>query len=581
MTMPVLTISSPDVRELRPTLVLQLRDAFLDSNDLQGEVTVTVGKHSPTFQKKGEATFVFANLPNGSYSATICSIADEPYYLPVSIPIILPFPSSTDSAWPQPWAGYPNVTLADPTLTLDDPGQAPAYLAQRDLTGLLPTTKYPFPPGTTLVRGLVTLAGAPVSGAFVSMALLAATGAFPVTVVNPDGTVSATKILTVVNTPVVDSLLPSVVIAGGPTFNLTVQGTGFVSGATVRLAGVALTTTYLSSAALTAEVPRAAIVNAGQFAVSVSNPDGTVSNQQMLSVSAAPAITAFSPSSVAVGSAGFTLSVQGSGFAANATIQLQGVSIKTKVLSSTQVTANISAAQIAFSAQLSLTVVNPGPPQQVSNVLALSIVNTPVIASLQPATVIAGSPDFTLVVLGTGYAAASVVKLGGVALATQFDSSSQLSATVTAAEIAAAGNLNTTVSNPTGTTSAASVLAVVAGPSIASIDPTSVTTGSVAFTLVVKGTGFTSGSLVELNGTELATSYVSSTELHAHVPRSGYTTGADGTYVLYFDSGEFDAIPGSGLTVTLVVTRPGAANQTTQDVSVLRGATVSSDIDIT
>jgi hypothetical protein len=579
--MSVLTMTLPDVREFRPTLVLQLRDAFSDSHVLQGQVTITVGKNSPLFQKQSEATFVFANLPNGNYTAKVSSTADQPYYLPVSIPITLPFPAPTDSPWPEPWPGYPNAALADPSLTLDDPGQSAAYLAQRELTGLQPSTSYPFPSGTTLVRGRITVASAPVSGALVSLALLAETGAFPVVVVNPDGTASAAKNLTVVNTPVVDALLPAVVIAAGPTFTLTVKGTGFVAGATVRLAGVALPTTFLSGAALSADVPHPAVLNAGQFAVVVANPDGTVSNQQMLTVTAAPVLAAIAPSSVSAGSAAFTLVVQGSGFAANATIQLQGVSIKTKFVSSTELTADISAAQIALPAQLNVTVANPGPPQQISSALPLSIVSAPVIASLQPSTVVARGPAFTLLVLGTGYVADSVVKLGGVGLNTEYGDSTELVAAVMAAEIAVAGNLVITVSNPNGSSSVASVLAVVAGPTIASIDPTSVTTGSAALTLVVKGAGFLSGSIVELDGTELATSFVSSTELHAHVPRSGYTTGIDGTYVLYFDEDEFDAIAGRSQTVTLVVTRPGSPAQTKQGVTVIRGATVSCDIDIT
>jgi hypothetical protein len=86
-------------------------------------------------------------------------------------------------------------------------GKPVVYLAQRKLTGLQPTTSYPFPSGTTPVRGLISIAGAPVSGAFVSLALLAKTGAYPIIVVNPDRTTSAAKNLTIVNTPVVAALL--------------------------------------------------------------------------------------------------------------------------------------------------------------------------------------------------------------------------------------------------------------------------------------------------------------------------------------------------------------------------------------
>lgn len=579
--MPSSNMTSPDVRGFRPSLVLQLRDGFTDSNVLQGDVNVTIGKNSPLFQKDSEATFVFANLPNGSYTAKVTSTPDQPYYLPVAIPITLPLSVPSDTSWPQPWTGYPNVTLADAALMLDDPAQSAAYLAQRELASLRPTTCYPFPSGTTLVRGQVTAAGAPVSGAFVTLALLAQPGQFPVTVVNPDGTVSAAKTLSVVTSPVIESLSPAVVIAGSPAFLLTVQGTGFVSGATIRLAGVALATTFLGSAALSAEVPRAAVANAGQFSVIVANPDGTLSNQQNLTVAAAPAVNSINPPSLSAGSAAFTLTVQGSGFAPNVAVQIQGAAVKTRFIKSTELSADVSAAQIAFAAQLSVVVANPGPPQQVSNPQTLSVVNAPVISVREPSTVISGSADFTLTVLGTGYVAGSTVKLNGVALPTTYGSSAELTAAVTAAQVAAAGVLNITVTNPNGTSSAAQTLAVAVGPSITSIDPTSVTAGSTAFTLVVLGSGFISGSVVELNGMQLATTFVSDTELDAHVPRSGYTTGADGTFVLFFDQQEFDAITGRSQTVTLIVTQQGNPKQTLQDVTVLRGATVSVDIDIT
>jgi hypothetical protein len=579
--MPSFNMTSPDVLEFRPSLVLELRDGFTDSNVLQGNVDVTIGKNSPLFRKDPEATFVFANLPNGSYTLKVTSTPDQPYYLPAAIPITVPLPVLSDTTWPQPWTGYPNVTLADPALTLDDPAQSAAYLAQRELASLQPTTSYPFPSGTTLVRGQVTAAGAPVSGAFVTLALLAQPGQFPVTVVNPDGAVSASKTLSVVTTPVIESLSPAVVIAGSPAFLLTVEGTGFVSGATIRFAGVALATTFLGGAVLSAEIPGAAIANAGQFSVTVTNPDGTLSNQQNLVVAAAPAVNSINPPSVSAGSAAFSLAVQGSGFAAKAAVRIQGAAVKTKFINSTELSASVSAAQIAVAAQLSVVVATPGPPQQLSNPHTLSVVSAPVISACEPSTVIAGSADFTLVVLGTGYVAGSIVKLNGVALPTTYGSSTELSATVAAAQVAAAGVLNIAVTNPNGTTSAAQTLTVAVGPSITSIDPVSVTAGSTAFTLVVHGTGFISGSVVELNGTQLATTFVSDSQLDAHVPRSGYTTGADGTFVLFFDQAEFDAITGRSQTVTLIVTQQGNPKQTLEDVTVLRGATVSVDIDIT
>jgi hypothetical protein len=57
-------------------------------------------------------------------------------------------------------------------------------------------------------------------------------------------------------------------------------------------------------------------------------------------------------------------------------------------------------------------------------------------------------------------------------------------------------------------------------PTITSVSPTQVYSGDAAFTLQVNGIGFTKTSSVEVNGTPLSTTYVSSSSLSAQVPAS-------------------------------------------------------------
>ena len=54
--------------------------------------------------------------------------------------------------------------------------------------------------------------------------------------------------------------------------------------------------------------------------------------------------------------------------------------------------------------------------------------------------------------------------------------------------------------------------------------PDAVAPGGSSFTLTVNGTGFVSGSVVQWNGTVLATSFVKSTQLTATVPSSDIAT---------------------------------------------------------
>ena len=67
-------------------------------------------------------------------------------------------------------------------------------------------------------------------------------------------------------------LIPEAMAPGGPGFTLTVNGSGFVSGATVNLSGTALSTTFLNSRQLTALVPASAVATAGTATITVVNP---------------------------------------------------------------------------------------------------------------------------------------------------------------------------------------------------------------------------------------------------------------------------------------------------------------------
>ena len=67
-------------------------------------------------------------------------------------------------------------------------------------------------------------------------------------------------------------LLPDATSPGGATLTLTVNGTGFVSGATVNWNGTALATTFVSSSVLTATVPATDIAAAHTASVTVTNP---------------------------------------------------------------------------------------------------------------------------------------------------------------------------------------------------------------------------------------------------------------------------------------------------------------------
>jgi hypothetical protein len=78
----------------------------------------------------------------------------------------------------------------------------------------------------------------------------------------------ATNALPLINAP----LVPAQKTPGSAAFTLTVNGTGFVSGATVNWNGNARTTTFVSSSQVTATINAADVATAGSVLVTVSNP---------------------------------------------------------------------------------------------------------------------------------------------------------------------------------------------------------------------------------------------------------------------------------------------------------------------
>lgn len=79
-----------------------------------------------------------------------------------------------------------------------------------------------------------------------------------------------------------DPLVPGAAVPGGKSFTLTVNGTGFASGASVLWNGSALLTVENSQSKLTATVPAADIATAGTAYVSVTNPKASQSSNMVL-----------------------------------------------------------------------------------------------------------------------------------------------------------------------------------------------------------------------------------------------------------------------------------------------------------
>jgi len=417
--------------------------------------------------------------------------------------------------------------------------------------------------GTNFVNGSVVQVNGSsrttsfVSGTQLSAAIpasdIASAGTLSITVVNPapGGGASAALSLVVNNPPPsLTSISPSTAFAGGPAFTLTVNGTNFVNGSVVQVNGSSRTTTFVSSTQLTAAIPASDIASAGTLSITVVNPDGGASAALSLVVNnPVPTLTSISPSTTFAGGAAFTLTVNGTNFINGSVVQVNGSSRTTTFVSSTQLSAAIPASDIASAGTRSITVVNPGGA---SGSLTLTVNNpVPSLTSISPSATTVGGPAFTLTVNGTNFVNGSVVQVNGSSRNTTFVSGTQLSATIPASDIASAGTLSITVVNPApgGGTSAHLTFTVNNPvPSVSSVSPNPVVSVLSGYTLTISGSGFVSGSVVQIDGAQYPTTFVSSTQLKAQVANSGLLSlGGHAVTV-------FNPAPGGGTSNSVTVT---------------------------
>ncbi len=347
--------------------------------------------------------------------------------------------------------------------------------------------------------------------ASVSAGLIASQGTANVTVQNSGGVTSNALTFTInpSGTLSLSSLSPNSAIAGGAAFALTVNGSNFVSGATVMWNGSALSTTFIGGSQLTASVSATLIASQGTASVTVQNPGGATSNALTFTISGPLSVSSLSPNSATAGGAAFTLTVNGSSFVSGATVMWNGSAVSTTFVVGNQLTALVSAGLIASQGTASVTVQNPGGAT--SNALTFTINSNQSgaasLSSLSPNSATAGGAAFTLTVNGSGFLSGATVQWNGSALSASFIGGSQLTASVSAALIASQGTASVTVQNPGGATSNALAFTINSNQSVesslSSLRPSSVAAGAPAFTLTVNGSGFLSGATLLWNGSPL------------------------------------------------------------------------------
>ncbi|MGD0956718.1 MAG: IPT/TIG domain-containing protein [Candidatus Acidiferrales bacterium] len=264
------------------------------------------------------------------------------------------------------------------------------------------------------------------------------------------------------STPAITDLFPSNITAGSDDFTLSIAGTGFISNST------GVTFAYWNGS------PRSTTLNAvtGQLQVSISaadvanpgvpqitlfspGPGGGTSSAATFTIEpvqgAAPTITSLDPTSAKAGGMAFTLTLDGTNFAANDVMTWNGSVLAPTNISGNQATATVPADDIANVGTGSVAVSTSGLVIASPSV-AFPITGpnnpSPTASSLSPSKTVAGGADFEVFVGGSNFVSSSVVEWNSSPRATAFVSSSRLVVLITAADIAVASTAQITVTNP-------------------------------------------------------------------------------------------------------------------------------------
>ena len=184
-----------------------------------------------------------------------------------------------------------------------------------------------------------------------------------------------------VQAPMINTLSPSSAAAGGPSFALTVDGENFGNGSVVRWNNSDRPTSVISTTQLSATISAADIVAVGTAQVMVSGSGGTSTGSTFNITNHAPVVSSIQPSSVDAGSGGFTLNVTGNHFVSGAVVRWNGADRPTTFISSTQLAATISAADISASGSVQLTTANP---DGVSDAVTFTVTPPSLVLSTEP-----------------------------------------------------------------------------------------------------------------------------------------------------------------------------------------------------
>ena len=291
--------------------------------------------------------------------------------------------------------------------------------------------------------------------------------------------------------PQISSFTPA---SGNDGTSVTINGKTFNNASSVQFNGIPATFTLNSSTRITATAPSG--VTTGK--ISVTTPGGTTASATNFMV--LPKITSFTPTA---GPINTKVTINGTGFTGVSSVKFNGKAASFNVLSSTQLTANVSGG--TTSGKITVTT-SGGTATSATNFI---VAVPPTVTGFTPGS---GVPGTTVVITGTHFDTATAVAFN-TASTTTFTINSPTQITVNVPSAATTGKIK--VTNAAGAFS--SVASFLVPPTITSFSPTS---GRVGTSVIINGKTFTNASSVKINGVAATFTVNTSIRITATVPSS-------------------------------------------------------------
>jgi hypothetical protein len=380
----------------------------------------------------------------------------------------------------------------------------------------------------------------------------------------PGGGSSPVATLTVNNVvPTITALSPNAIVTGSSASAVTVTGTNFVSSTVVQVNGSARVTTYVSATQVSVALTAADFATAANLNLVAVNPapGGGSSAAATLTVANSPnpmpSLVNLSPYQVPEGrTTPTTVTVFGTGFVSASAIQVAGAARATTYVSSGQLTFQLTVADQANVANLSVTIANPAPGGGTSGAESIIIYSgtpPPSISLIRPDPLYVGEGNLNLVLEGANFTSTSVVEWNGTSLQTTAvgGSTGFIEAAVPANFLASIGTASVNVYNSTSNPGLSNTVAVpIDLPPVPTLTSLSVNTGPIdtPTNLQILGGPFILASTVSWDGVTVPSTYVGPGEID--IALSASSVAAPGNHSLSVTT----PAPGGGTSNTLLYT---------------------------